>query len=358
VNAGYEVTIISVGRAHDEPFFRDVPAGTRIVTLDDKRPGRQRPVKWLLRKLPSVLFPPEDRSFQAFRSLWTDWRLVATLRGKAGFLITTRPGLNLLAADLSPPGLVLIAQEHMHLHARGKRLKRKMKYRYPKLALLAVLTERDRQRYDTFFGGKVVVEHVPNTIRDLGGARADLTSKTVLALGRFSKQKGYDRLLKSWEIAAPHHPDWQLRLCGEGPAQARLERMIERRGLGDSVTIVGPTDTPGEEMAKASIFVMSSRWEGLPLTLLEAMGTGMAVVSFATPTGPADVIDDGRNGMLVRPRKIGALADGLVRMMGDEELRRTCAAGALETAREYSMDTVGPRWEQLLREAWERRRTA
>jgi glycosyltransferase involved in cell wall biosynthesis len=196
---------------------------------------------------------------------------------------------------------------------------------------------------------------IPNTVRDLGGVSADLSAKTVLAAGRLARQKGYDRLIKTWSLVAPKHPDWKLRICGNGPARAKLERLIVEYGVGESVTLAGPAKDLGAEMAKSSIFVLSSRWEGLPLVLLEAMSVGMAVVSFDCPTGPADVVDDHVNGLLIRPRTIAALAEGLDEMIESEELRQRCAEGARQTARDYSMDVVGPQWESVLREAWANR---
>ncbi len=176
-----------------------------------------------------------------------------------------------------------------------------------------------------------------------------------MTAGRLVRQKGYDRLIRTWVRVAPEHPDWRLVIYGEGPKRAWLEGLITRFGLEDVVTLPGPAEDLGAEMAKASIFVLSSRWEGLPLTLLEAMAVGMAVVSFDCPTGPADVIDDHRNGLLIRPRKVGALARGLIEMIESEELRRSCAAGALESVHDYSMEAIGPRWEELLEDAWARR---
>jgi glycosyltransferase involved in cell wall biosynthesis len=352
---GYEVIILSVGQGRERPFFGDLPPEASIVTLDDRRPEMEpsllHPVRRAMRKRSSVLMHPSDQSFKGF-NLWVDWQLVKALRGRAGVLITTRPGLNLLAAELAPPGLVLIGQEHMHLREHNEVLQRAMKRRYRKLAALSVLTERDRKRYSRHLGNRTSVVRIPNTVRDLGDVRADLSAKTVLTAGRLARQKGYDRLIKAWSFVAPEHPDWRLRICGNGPAQEKLEGLIAERGLEDSVTLPGPAKDLGAEMANASIFVLSSRWEGLPLALLEAMSVGMAVVSLNTPTGPADVIDDHRNGLLVRPRTIAALAAGLNEMIEDEELRRTCAAGALETVHEYSMEVVGPQWEAVLREAW------
>jgi glycosyltransferase involved in cell wall biosynthesis len=354
---GYEVQILSVLRTADEPFFGDPPPGVTLRVLHDKRRPPSlllHPIQRFMMARSSVLMHPDDRAAHNFK-LWADWQLMRALRGRAGFLITTRPGLNLIAAELAPPGLIRIGQEHMHLRDHSELLQDSIKRRYRKLSALAVLTKRDRWRYRQHLGERPRVVLVPNTVRDMGPVRADLSAKTVLAAGRYKKQKGFDRLIKSWELVAPSHPDWQLRIVGNGPWREKLEAMVEERGLGDSVTLAPPAHDMGAEMEKASIFALSSRWEGLPLVLLEAMSVGMGVVSIDCPTGPADVIDDHENGLLIRPRTFAALAAGLAEMMDDEELRRRCAARAIETAREYRMDVVGPQWEQVLARNWQRR---
>jgi glycosyltransferase involved in cell wall biosynthesis len=357
---GFEVEILSVGRGRDKPFFGDFPPGVEVVVLDDKRkshePSRLHPLHRWMRQQSSLLMHREDRADRGF-NLWVDWKLVRSLRGRSGFLIGTRPGLNILAAELAPPGMVLIGQEHMNLREHPKALQRAAKRSYPRLDVLSVLTERDRERYSRHLEERIPVVRIPNTVRDMGGVQADLSSKVVLAAGRLTRQKGYDRLVRAWAPVAEKHPDWHLRICGDGPMQPKLERIIANRALEGSVTLAGPSKDLGAEMANASIFVLSSRWEGLPLVLLEAMSTGMAVVSFDCPTGPADVVDDHVNGLLIRPRKIDMLTAGLNEMIEDETLRRTCAEGAVRTAAGYRMDVVGPQWEALLRDTWEKRHT-
>ena len=327
---GYEVVILSVLRARDEPFFGELPPGVSVKVLDDRRPEklptRMQPIRRFLRERPSMLMHPDDIGFRGF-NLWVDWRLAKALRRRTGFLIATRPGLNLIATFLAPPGLVLIGQEHMHLREHAEPLQEAMQLQYRKLATLSVLTKRDAWRYGQHLEKAPRVVSIPNTVRDMGGARADLTAKTVLAAGRLVRQKGYDRLIRTWVRVAPEHPDWRLVIYGEGPKRAWLEGLISRFGLEDVVTLPGPAEDLGAEMAKASIFVLSSRWEGLPLALLEAMGVGMAVVSFDCPTGPADVIDDHRNGLLIRPRndrrlRRGARGDDLGRGAAPPLLRR------------------------------------
>ncbi len=114
--------------------------------------------------------------------------------------------------------------------------------------------------------------------------------------------------------------------------------------------LAGPTeDVPGE-MAQASIYVLSSRFEGFPLVLIEAMSKAMAVVAFDCPTGPRDIVDDHRNGLLVPAQDVEGLTAAMLEMVGDEELRRRCGAAALETARDYTMAAIGPKWDEMLQE--------
>jgi glycosyltransferase involved in cell wall biosynthesis len=356
---GYEVVIVSAARDRAKPFFGELSAGVSIVALDDRReellPEGFHPLRRWMRERPSLLMHPDDIMAGAL-NMWTDWRLVKTLRRRTGFFITTRPGLNLLSTLLSPPGLTLVGQEHMHLEVHSEPLREAMKREYRKLSVLSVLTAADRRSYKEHLDWKVPVVRIPNAVRDPGEARADLSAKTVLAAGRLTRQKGYDRLIKAWEIIAPKHPDWKLRICGVGPKRRHLLWMIRSRGLQGSIEIERAAKDIDAEMANASIFALSSRWEGLPLVMLEAMSVGMAVVSFDCPTGPRELITDHENGLLIRPRTIDNLAAGLDEMMSDEDLRRRCGAGAVETASGYSMELLGPRWETALERAWERKR--
>jgi glycosyltransferase involved in cell wall biosynthesis len=354
LSAGHEVTILSVGRTRERPFF-PFPPGVKVVALEDRRrDAKRRPLHRLLRTRSSVLMHPDDKTSEGF-SLWIDLMLVRRLRRRSGFLITTRPGLNVAAARLAPPGLVLIGQEHMHLDMHPKGLRRAMPELYPRLDALAVLTEGDRRSYAELLDGEVRTVLIPNTVRDMGAGRADLDARTAITAGRFTPQKGYDLLIPAWAQVAAEHPEWRLRICGSGQERAALEALVEQHGLGAVVSLERPARDLGAEMERASIFVLSSRHEGLPLVLLEAMSKGMAVLSYDCPTGPAELIDDHRNGILVPAGDVDAFAAGLRELMQDEELRRRCAAAAVETASAYTVEAIGRRWEALLDELAEAR---
>ncbi|HWM08765.1 MAG TPA: glycosyltransferase family 4 protein, partial [Solirubrobacteraceae bacterium] len=342
---GWDVELISAMRTRDEPFFGSFPPGVKVRALDDRRPGAVplplRPVRALLRKQRSVLYHQADRRASTW-NLWVDVQLVRALRRRTGFLMGTRPGLNILAADLRPPGMTTVALEQMNLGHHIRPLRKAMAKRYRPLDVLVALTEEDREAYAKLLDGRVKLAVIPNTVHDVTGAPADLSKRRVLAAGRFEYQKGYDMLIEAFARVHSKHPDWELRICGHGKLREQFEQAVAEHGLGDVVELPGPSeDLPGE-MEQASIYALSSRFEGFPLVLLEAMGKGMAVVAFDCPTGPRDIIADRENGMIVPPKDPEAFAAGLLALIEDEELRRRCGAAAAVTARGYTIEAIGP----------------
>jgi glycosyltransferase involved in cell wall biosynthesis len=345
----HDVEVLSLFRRREKPFF-DLPPGVTFTALDDRRPSAASErglARRLLAALPSALVHPADAA-SAKASLWTDLALVRKLRGRSGFLLATRPGFNLAAAELSPPGLVTVGQEHLHFSAYTRPLRRAISTKYQRLDALAVLTEADRSEYERFLDRRVRLVRIPNSVGTPAGRTADLAAPRILAAGRLNQQKGFDLLLDAFAPVASERPEWHLLICGQGALRAPLRRRAEELGLGGRAELPGPCRDLQGEMVNASVFVLSSRFEGFPLTLLEAMSVGMAVISFDCPTGPRDLVEDGRNGFLVPPEDVGALAEAIARVTADEALRRRLGAAALETARAYTMDEIGPQWEALL----------
>ena len=170
----------------------------------------------------------------------------------------------------------------------------------------------------------------------------------LIAAGRLAPQKGFDLLLEAFVAVADRHPDWTLDIFGKGPLREPLEQQVIDLGLGGRARLNGPTDRLGERMRDASVFVLSSRYEGFPIVLLEALAAGLAVVSFDCPTGPSDILTDGTDGLLVPPEDVPALAAALDRVMADESLRRRLAAAAPAAVIPYSTQLVGRRWDALL----------
>ena len=349
----HQVEILSQFREREEPFFA-VPPGVTLTPLDDRtntaRPAwPSRVVRSWCSRLPSLLVHEADVTF-ARCTLWTDVQLVRRLRAqRGGILMATRPSLNLLIARLAAPGVITVGQDHMNFHQYRREIAEVMHREYRRLDALTVLTQGDLGDYTaTLAGSSTRVVRIPNAVSPLTGGLADPTSRIVVAAGRLTNQKGFDRLIPAFEQVVREHPEWTLRIYGSGPHRARLEKIIRDRDLYNNVRLMGRANSMGEELAKASIYAMSSRFEGFPMVLLEAMSKRLAVVSFDCPRGPSDLITPGTDGLLVPEGDVDGLARALLRLVEDEELRRRFGAAALRTAGRYDAEAVGRQWGELL----------
>ena len=348
----HEVEILSQLREREEPFFR-LPAGVTLTPLDDRteagRPGwPARLIAERLSRRPSLLVPEVESSF-ARCTLWTDVQLVRRLRRqRGGILMATRPSLNLLTAQLAAPGVLTVGQEHMNFPQHRPALAEVLHRAYRRLDAFTVLTNDDLADYSRVLAGSDTrLVRIPNAISPLTGGLADPASRVVVAAGRLTRQKGFDRLIPAFQQVVREHPDWRLRIYGAGPQRDRLRSLIRDRGLGGSVRLMGRVDGMGEELAKGSIYVLSSRFEGFPMVLLEAMSKGLALISYDCPRGPSDLITPGEDGLLVPEGDVDGLARALLELVEDGERRRRFATAAVRTASRYQPDVIGRQWEDL-----------
>lgn len=172
-------------------------------------------------------------------------------------------------------------------------------------------------------------------------------SKTILAVGRLHEQKGFDLLLQAWKPIEKTYSDWSLRIVGEGPKRAELEAQIESQGL-KRVVLAGATNNVLDEYEAASIFVLSSRYEGLPLALIEAMWSGLPCIAFDCPQGPAELLAENR-GWLVPDGDIAELTAQIAYALShpEEALKRAQKAQSFAQTT-YSEAAIMPQWVQLI----------
>ena len=352
----HEVEVVSVYRLAKTRSLELDPR-VRLRVLTDLRPGSLGPAQRRAAARPSRLIHPDDIRYPRF-SLLTDVALLRFLRSvREGVLIGTRPGLNLAIARHARRQVIRIGQDHMNLEYRPGLLKA-MADSYPRLDAVTALTEGTAAGYRELLGpgGRVVC--IPNPAPTDLGRRADLDARVVVAAGSLSRRKGFDRLLETWARLAPSHPEWRLRIYGEGQERPELERLIDALGIRSSARLCGYSPRLLEELEGASVFAMTSRKEGFPMVILEAMSLGIPVVAYDFPTGPSDIITDGRDGYLVPNGRTRLLAEALGGLMGDAELRRRFGDAALEKVAGYRIEPIGARWVALFDELSAARRSS
>ncbi len=340
----HDVEIVSVVRELPELFF-EPPPGVRITCLDDRVDGR----KGLLNRFRSRL-TPSDEAAAHWYTLKTDIALARYIRGRrGGVLIGTRPALNLLIARFAGPEVITIGQEHANLPSHGEETRKQIARRYGRLTAVATLTETDLRSYRKALKNPPAhLVRIPNAVPELNAPPAPRTAPVAVAIGRLAHVKGYDLLIRAWAHVHKVHPEWVLRIYGSGARHDKLVESIEKRELTDCVQLMGLANDVGTVLAGASMNILSSRREGMPMTILEAMSVGVPVVAYDCPTGPAEIITDGHNGLLVPAGKIHALADAIGRLIVDPDLRDQLAENGFATAKEYDMSAIGPLWDELL----------
>jgi glycosyltransferase involved in cell wall biosynthesis len=294
-----------------------------------------------------------SRLGRAWRLLRTQWRIG---RGLSRLTRAFQPDvvvLNGLTTACSVLALdrrfaaCTICCDHNHFTARSGLWQRLRRWLYPQVGALVSLTEADAPRFRA-------LNPRTRVIYNAASLRADMpalpSNAMVLAVGRHVAQKGFDLLLQAWAVVAKAVPLVRLRIIGDGPLRAEHERMAQALGVAGRVEWVAPTAHIEAHYRDAAVFVLSSRYEGMPIVLLEAQALGVPVVAFDCPTGPREILS-AETGCLVPLGDVNALAAALIELLSSAELRARMGQAAIARSRElFSPQQHEQRWAALVRE--------
>ncbi|NGN67334.1 glycosyltransferase family 4 protein [Streptomyces sp. A7024] len=347
----HEVEIVSVFRHRDEPVFDPGP-DVRLRALVDLRkdsPGYDGDDP--LHAQPSRVFLRSDNPYKQYSRL-TDRRIAEHLQTlDADVVVGTRPGLNVHIARQTRPGVVRVGQEHLTFDVHPWQMKLALSALYPRLHAVVTMTEADARSYRNRLRlPGVRLDAIPNGVPEPPCAPSDLEAKWVVAAGRLAYVKRYDVLVRAFEKVVAERPDWRLRIYGAGARRDRLRAEIEKRGLYNNVFLMGAAHPLEAEWPKGSIAVATSSMESFGMTLVEAMRCGLPVVSTDAPHGPREIITDGVDGLLVPRRSADAVADGLLTLIQDDELRHKMGRAALENSARFDPARIAERYDALFTE--------
>jgi glycosyltransferase involved in cell wall biosynthesis len=190
------------------------------------------------------------------------------------------------------------------------------------------------------------IEVIPNMLTITPKMVSDYGAKRVISAGRYMSEKGFDRLLKAWNLIKKDFCDWELYIFGNGD-RLPYQKIVDQLQLGGTVHLMPATKDIAEEFSKSSIYVMSSRYEGFGLVLAEAMSCGLPCISFDCPYGPREIITDGEDGFLAEDGNIEDLAKKIERLMSNVELRKNMGTKAIQNISRYKPETIMAQWINL-----------
>lgn len=244
-----------------------------------------------------------------------------------------------------------IAWEHCHfdqdLGRRSRRVARRLAAKYNDA--IVVLTERDKIRWIKALKPRGRMENIPNPLPEaFPSVPSPQSACVVLAVGRLTPAKGFDVLLRAWPRVLEKNPSWTLQIVGEGEERPALETLIDTLQIRHAVSLPGARQDISKSYANASIFCLSSRFEGYGLALIEAMAHGLAIVSTDCEAGPRELLQDGINALTVPVDNAEGTADAILRLIEDPDLAVRLGQSARSAVSCLTTDGVIPLWEQLL----------
>lgn len=216
----------------------------------------------------------------------------------------------------------------------------------PKFSKFVVLTNGNLNEWQ-YLKNKMVI---PNPLSFYPEASSTLSHEKMIAVGKQGYQKGYDMLLEAWVLVIQSFPDWHLEIYGTKNPDNKLEQLAKKLNIKDNITFFDPEKNIQEKYLDASIYVMSSRYEGFGMVLIEAMACGVPCVSFDCNYGPSDIIENNVDGFVVPNGNIEALANAICKLMADPQLRIGMGAKAKENVQRYLPDNIVGQWDVLFKE--------
>ena len=336
---GFEVVVVTTDQRGQPPFF---PMDERIRTIDLGINYDDNNGKPFLDKL--LRYPAKQARHKArLRAVLMEERpdvTVSMFNNDAGFIPDINDGsAKLLEIHFSKFKRLQYGRKGLWRLADWWRSRQDEKT-VRRFDRFVVLTEEDKG----YWGDLPNIEVIPNAVCGVGTAAASPESRKVVAVGRFTHQKGFERLVDAWHLLAPKFPDWTLDIIGDGEERSLLQERIDCYELVGRVELRRPTKEIGKAYSGASIMAMTSRYEGLPMVLLEAQACGLPIVAFGCKCGPRDIVTDGSDGFIVAEGDVEGLAQRLAQLMADEPLRRRMGAKARESALRFNEDEIMKKW--------------
>lgn len=346
VEHGYDVTIVTEAQMGREPVF---PLSPKVKLID---------IGLDFNKQYTQSFIHRAYTYFSYIHIYKKKLKEILVKEKPNIVITTM-GRSLDFITNINDGSIKIGEAHTtkeHLRSfhlmenKGwiyriiaRHLRKKQISNAKKLKALVLLTPEDAKNWENVTKTYVI----PNSIKYIPEESSKLTNKKAIIVGRYNDAKGYDLLVKSWGIVHKKHPDWIIDIYGSGELHDCVEQWIKNANLQNTMIMHEPTDDIIKKYLESSICVVSSRYEGFSMVIVEAMSCGVPCVSFDCPFGPRNIINNDEDGILVEYLNSQALADKICKLIDNKTLREQLGSKAKDNIIRFSQDLVMKKWMEL-----------
>lgn len=341
----YNVEILSVYRLYNEPVYK-LDERVKVSYISNIKPNKKEMMYYLKKKNFSMFLKGIGQSIKTgfvkyiktpdvLRKINTD------------VIVSTRTVHNFLISKFVSNDIKKIAWEHNH-HNNKKKYINSLVKSCKNIDNLVLVSNELSEFYKGYLGSKVV--YIPNCLDKMPSKLSKLDSKNLVAIGRLSKEKGFDDLLKLFKKISIKHPDWKLNIVGDGMEKNNLLDLAKELKLGDKVVFHGyqNKDYINNILLESSIYVMTSHTESFGLVLIEAMSYGVPCISYTSAQGANEIISDGETGYLIKNRSEDEMIEKIELLIENEKLRNKLGKNARLKSKNYSNEVVLDKWSKII----------
>ena len=338
----YDVEIISVYKLYDKPaFYIDDRVKIKYLLDTELSPNKKELKDAIRTKNPIKILSEELKSS----------KMIDAIKNiDSGIVISTRIEHNKLLSKYGNKNLITIAQEHTYHNENEKYIKdlvescKNIDYFMP---VSQMLTDFYKKYFE---GTKTNCVFIPHSLDYIPREVSALESKKIISIGRLSPEKGFDDLLDVFKIVNNQKKDWKLDIIGDGVLKNHLINKVKEYSLQNNVIIHGYKDKEfiNKQLSSSSIYVMASHEESFGLVLIEAQSFALPCIAFDSAKGACEIIDDKVNGYLIKDRSKKDMADKIIKLIDDIEVRRDMGRHSRENSYKYSKDNISYMWFEFL----------
>jgi len=343
VNQGYDVSFIKIYRNNDEPFFEFDPR-IKFYGLDfpfEEQKGIKKKLNFGRNK---QLFL--DKISDLLNEIKPDITISTFCKYSKYIYLANDPSIKIIERHFAKykRNQIFVKLDKLPFGKMISRLYRNKDYQIVKhFSKFIVLTDEDRADW----GNLNNIETIHNPITFVPKSTSNCETKRAIALGRICKQKNYESMLRIWKKVTEKHSDWQLSIFANGGSVRKLQKYADKLKVSSNVEINPTTREVEKELVNSSIYLMTSRYEGFPLVLLEAMACGLPVVTYACKCGPKDMIENGKDGFYVNQNDENSFVEKVNQLIENESLRKQIGVNAAQSIQQFSEEKVMAKWMNL-----------